>query len=157
LNSKKQSIRVVMVEKRAALRFPTDLVASCRAPDHAWASRLCNISTSGCMITLPDGELSNEAPLRLRIKGLAAIDAEVVWQHRSHAGVRFRVPLHPAAMEHLGFALPEGAWESAYRTAQQGSVPTPRRAVATPSRRAASAGLNGQLVKRIEPASELHG
>jgi hypothetical protein len=109
------------------------------------------------MITLPEGELPSDAPLRLRIKGLAAIDAEVVWQHRSHAGVRFRVPLHPAAMEHLGFALPEGAWESACRTAQQGEIPAPRRAVATPSRRAASAGLNGHLVKRIEPASELHG
>jgi hypothetical protein len=148
-----------MVEKRAALRFPTDLEANCRAPDRAWASRLRNISTSGCMITLPEGELSGEAPLRLRIKGVAAIDAEVVWQHRDHAGVRFRVPLHPAAMEHLGFVLPEGAWESAYRSAQPGGTPAQRRATPTPtpSRRVAASGLNGQLVKRIEPASELHG
>jgi hypothetical protein len=146
-----------MVEKRAALRFPTDLAADCRAPDQSWASRLCNISTSGCMITLPEHDLADDAPLRLRIKGLAAIDAEVVWQHRNHAGVRFRVPLHPAAMEHLGFVLPEGAWESAYRTAQEPGITAPRRPVATPSRRAAASGLNGQLVKRIEPASELHG
>ncbi len=145
-----------MVEKRAALRFPTDLEADCRAPDRAWASRLRNISTSGCMMTLPEGELSAAAPLRLRIKGLAAIDADIVWQHRNHAGVRFRVPLHPAAMEHLGFILPEGAWESAFRTAQA-VTPATRRATATPSRRAAASGLNGQLVKRIEPASELHG
>jgi len=146
-----------MVDKRAALRFPTDIEASCRAADLSWPSRLCNISTSGCMMTLPEGGLSDEAPLRLRIRGLSAIDAEVVWQHRGHAGVRFRVPLHPAALEHLGFALPEGAWENAIRTGQQVKIPTPRRAAATPSRRAATAGLNGQLVKRIEPASELHG
>jgi hypothetical protein len=146
-----------MVEKRAALRFSTDLEANCKAPDRAWALRLRNISTSGCMITLPEGELSGEAPLRLRIKGLAAIDAEVVWQHRSHAGMRFRVPLHPAAMEHLGFVLPEGAWESACRSAPPAGTPAPRRATASPSRRAASSGLNGQLVKRVEPASELHG
>jgi hypothetical protein len=146
-----------MAEKRATLRFPTDLEANCRVPDRAWASRLCNISTSGCMMTLPDDELADAAPLRLRIRGLAAIDAEIVWRHRNHAGVRFRVPLHPAAMEHLGFVLPEGAWACATRTKQQAGIPAPRRAVATPSRRAAAPSLNGQLVKRTQEASEFHG
>ena len=141
-----------MVEKRAALRFPTDLEAKCGVPDRSWASQLRNISTSGCMLTLPDGELSDE-PLRLRIRGLAAIEAEVVWRHRSHAGVRFRVPLHPAAMEHLGFVLSEGAWENASRSTQQASIPAPRRAATTPG----PSGLNGQLVKRVEPSPELHG
>src|SRR6478735_9170142 len=145
-----------MVEKRAALRFSTDLEAKCRVPDRSWPSQLRNISTSGCMLTLPEGELSNE-PLRLRIRGLALIEAEVVWRHRSHAGVRFRVPLHPAAMEHLGFVLPEGAWESAYRGVQQAGPPAPRRAATTPSRRAGASGLNGQLVKRLEPSPEVHG
>lgn len=144
------------MDKRTALRFPTDLEAECRVPDRSWASRLRNISTTGCMIALPEGALSDE-PLRLRIKGLAAIDAEVIWQHRNHAGVRFRVPLHPAAMEHLGFVLPEGAWESAYRHTQPAELPAPRRAVATPARRASAAGLNGRLVKRIDVPSELHG
>ena len=146
-----------MVEQRTALRFPTDLEAACRTLDKAWAARLCNISTSGCMITLPEGDLPEEAMLRLRIKGLAAIDAEIVWQHRNHAGVRFRVPLHPAAMEHLGFVLPEGAWESAYRSAQDGGLHPTRRAAPTPARRAATAGLNGHLVKRTSPAAELVG
>jgi len=146
-----------MVDKRAALRFPTDLEANCRAPERSWDSRLCNISTSGCMISLPEDDLPGDAPLRLRIKGLAAIDAEVVWQHRGHAGVRFRVPLHPAAMEHLGFVLPEGAWESVCRTGQHAEVPVPRPAVAAPARKAATAGLNGQLVKRAHETAELHG
>jgi hypothetical protein len=97
-----------MMEKRTALRFPTDLEAACRTLDKSWTARLRNISTSGCMITLPEDDLTDDAMLRLRIKGLAAIDAEVVWQHRNHAGVRFRVPLHPAALEHLGFVLPQG-------------------------------------------------
>ncbi len=145
------------MEKRAALRFPTDLEANCKTLERSWASRLRNISTSGCMITLPENEPFDDAPLRLRIKGLAAIDAEVIWQHRGHAGVRFRVPLHPAAMEHLGFVLPEGAWESAYRTAQEAGIHPPRRAAVTPSRRAAAPALNGQLVKRTQEASELHG
>lgn len=145
------------MDKRAALRFPTDIEAACRTPDAAWASRLCNISTSGCMITLAEGELAPDALLRLRIKGLAAIDAEIVWQHRNHAGVRFRVPLHPAAMEHLGFVLPDGAWESAFRSTQEVAMPSQRRAAPTPSRRADAPGLNGQLVKRIPQVSELVG
>ena len=146
-----------MVEKRAALRFPTDLEASCRTLDQSWTTRLRNISTSGCMMTLPEGELAGDVPLRLRIKGLAAIDAEIVWQHRNHAGVRFRVALHPAAMEHLGFILPEGAWESACRSTQQAELPASRREGVATARRAAASGLNGQLVKRIESPSELRG
>lgn len=121
----------------------------------AWTSRLCNISTSGCMMTLPAGGLRDSEPLRLRIRGLAAIDAEVVWQHRNHAGIRFRVPLHPAAMEHLGFVLPAGDWESAFRTARQ--IHAPRRAIAAPLRRTATSGLNGELVKRKPEPSEIHG
>lgn len=110
------------------------------------------------MISLPGGDLPDDAPLRLRIRGIGAIDAEIVWQHRQHAGVRFRVPLHPAAMEHLGFMLPEGAWESAFRTVHHAGIPAPRPALPTPSRRAASAGLNGELVKRTAAeGTELHG
>ena len=146
-----------MAEQRAALRFPTDLEANCRTIDTSWESRLRNISTTGCMITLPGGGLRGNEPLRLRIRGLAAIDAEVVWQHRSHAGVRFRVPLHPAAMEHLGFILPAGDWESAFRTARPAAIHSPQRAAAAPSPRAAGPALNGQLVKRTSEASELHG
>ena len=146
-----------MVEKRAALRFPTDIEADCRTLERSWGSRLRNISTSGCMITLPEGDVPADAPLRLRIKGLAAIDAEIVWQHRNHAGVRFRVPLHPAAMEHLGFILPEGAWAAAYRDAQQAAIGSPGRTTPTPSRRAGGPALSGLLVKRTEPVTELHG
>ena len=108
-----------MVEKRAALRFPTDIEADCRTLERSWGSRLRNISTSGCMITLPEGGLHGDATLRLRIRGVAAIDADVVWQHRSHAGVRFRAPLHPAVIEHLGFTLPAGEWENALRTTRR--------------------------------------
>ena len=143
-----------MIEKRTALRFPTDLEADCQTSDLRWNSRLRNISTTGCMITLPEAALPSDVPLRLRIKGLAAVDAEVVWQHRNHAGIRFRVALHPAAMEHLGFVLPEGAWESAYRDAQNVTLEAPGRSAETPSRRAGGPVLNGLLVKRTSEASE---
>ena len=136
------------MEKRTALRFPTDLTAECRTPERSWDSRLCNISTSGCMISCEEGKLAENAVLRLRVKGLAAIDAEVVWQHRNHAGIRFRAPLHPAAMEHLGFELPEDAWASPSRVARPDHRPH------VPARRVAPS-LSGGLIKRdpnpVEP------
>jgi hypothetical protein len=136
------------MEKRAALRFPTDLAAECRTPDKSWSSQLCNISTSGCMIACGEGDLVERSVLRIRVRGLAAIDAEVVWQHRNYAGIRFRAPLHPAAMEHLGFELPEGAWDSAFsRTRRQHEPRSPARRVA-PS-------LSGGLIKRVSPAAEI--
>jgi len=118
------------MEKRAAFRFPTDLAADCRSRDRSWQTRLYNVSTTGCMMVCPDWSLPDDERLRLRIKGLAAIDAEIVWQHKGHAGVRFAVPLEPAAMEHLGFDLPE---------------PAPRR---QPASARPPSGLHGDLVKR---------
>jgi len=94
------------MEQRAALRFPTDVEAECRSCTRAWNSRMVNVSTTGCMIAFPPEGLPENALLRLRVKGLTAIDGEIVWQHRNHAGVRFKVPLHPAVIEHL--ALYEG-------------------------------------------------
>lgn len=138
------------MEKRAALRFPTNLAAECRTPEKAWSSQLCNISTSGCMIACEEGELVERSVLHIRVRGLAPIDAEVVWQNCNHAGVRFRAPLHPAAMEHLGFELPEGAWASAFANTRRACQPR------TPVRRVAPS-LNGGLVKRGGPAVELGG
>lgn len=117
-------------------------------PDREWDSRVCNISTSGCMIACGDGELPERAALRIRVRGLAAIDAEVVWQHRNRAGVRFRVPLHPAAMDHLGFELPDGAWASAFAASPQDRRPR------QPAGRVAPT-LSGGLIKRLPHAAEL--
>jgi len=96
------------VEQRAA-RFPTDLQSDCRMADRAWTSRLCNISTTGCMLVCPEGGLPSGWILRLRIRGVPAIDAEIVWQHRGHAGLRFLVALRSDSMEYLGFHLPDSA------------------------------------------------
>ena len=127
------------MEQRAAFRFPTDVAADCRSCDRSWSSRLVNISTTGCMIACPVEGLPDGALLRLRVKGLTAIDGQIVWQHRNHAGIRFRVPLHPAMMEHLAFRGVERAAEAAPPPVE----PTPAR---EPVRAARS--LHGQLVKR---------
>lgn len=120
------------MDKRVAFRFPTDLEAECRSCKRSWTSRLCNISTTGCMITLPETGLPEGALLRVRIKGLTAIDGAIIWQHRDHAGVRFNAPLHSAVLEHLAFRTPRDELEGSSESAP----------------RAAATGLHGQLVKR---------
>src|SRR5687768_13241152 len=127
------------MDKRAAFRFPTDVEADCRSCDRAWNTRLVNISTTGCMIACPEEGLPDGALLRLRVKGLTAIDGEIVWQHRNHAGIRFRVPLHPAVMEHLAFRESDRGCDSA--------APAPRADAELTTVRPAPI-LNGQLVKR---------
>lgn len=130
------------MDKRAAFRFPTDVEADCRSCDRAWSTRLVNISTTGCMIACPEEDLPDGALLRLRVRGLTAIDGEIVWQHRNHAGIKFRVPLHPAVMEHLAFRGESGG----------NAAPVPE-AVVEPIRAAGS--LHGQLVKRSWNDSDL--
>jgi len=97
------------VEQRSAFRFPTDLEADCRMTGQAWSARLHNISTTGCMMACPEEGLPQGWMMRLRIRGLPAIDAEIVWRHRGHAGLRFLIPLRSTALEHLGYTLPESA------------------------------------------------
>jgi hypothetical protein len=95
------------VEQREAFRFPTDLEADCRMAGESWAARLRNISTTGCMMAIPETGLPSGWMMRLRIRTLPAIDAEIIWRHRGHAGLRFLTPLAASALEHLGFRLPE--------------------------------------------------
>jgi hypothetical protein len=127
------------MDKRAAFRFPTDVEAECRSCDRSWASRMCNISTTGCMIVCHESDLPRGALLRLRIKGLTAIDGEIIWQHRNHAGVRFRVPLHNSVIEHLAFKGTDRGYDPP-------PVAVPPPAASQP--RSAPTALHGQLVKR---------
>jgi hypothetical protein len=94
-------------EQRAAFRFATDLDADVRMAGQFWTARLHNISTTGCMIACPEGGLPDGWLMRLWIGDLPVTDAEVIWRHRGHAGLRFLMPLQSTALEHLGYCLPE--------------------------------------------------
>jgi len=87
------------------------------------------------MITCDENDLPDRALLRLRIKGLTAIDGSIAWLNRGHAGVRFLSPLHPAVMEHLAF-----------RGREEGLTGEAPDAPELPPQ--CSPGLHAQLVKR---------
>jgi len=128
-------------EQRTAHRFQTDFDADCRMAGESWSARLRNISTTGCMMATPEPGLPDGWMMRLRVKGLPAIDAEIIWRHRGHAGLRFLVPLQPTAMEHLGFRLAE---------------PTRREPPPRPHHTASNeASLSSRLVKRVPPGENV--
>jgi hypothetical protein len=122
-----------LIEQRAAFRFATDMDADVRMAGEAWSARLRNISTTGCMMACPEEGLPSGWMMRLRIRSLPAIDAEIIWRHRGHAGLRFLKPLEPTALEHLGFHLPETR-----RAASSDTGPLP-------------SSLHPRLVKRAAP------
>ena len=134
------------MDKRTAYRFPTELDADCRSSDQSWKSRLRNISTGDCMIECPDSELPKGSPLRLRLKGLPAIDGEIAWQHRGHAGVRFRQELRPALLEDLAFRTSDWSF---------GSTPPQPFPESAARPRPSAPSLHGQLVKRSLASAEL--
>jgi hypothetical protein len=124
------------MEKREAFRFAAELAAECRSCNRSWTTRLSNISSTGCMVECAEAGLPDGALVRVRLKGLTAIDGSIVWQHRGHAGIRFLEPLHVAVMEYLGFHQPEPIPEAA------------RPAEIHPAPRRPASGLDAQLVKR---------
>ena len=137
------------IEQRAAYRFPADLEAECRSCSRSWSSRLCNISSTGCMIVCPEPGLPDGALLRIRLRGLTAIDGTIIWQHRGHAGVRFVNPLHHAMMLHLGFEEHEASPPVHAAARDQRPAEAPRRT---------AGNLHSQLVKRhwlVTPESKL--
>ncbi len=133
------------MDKRAAFRFPTDVEADCRSCDRAWSTRLVNISTTGCMIACPLEGLPDGALLRVRVRGLTAIDGEIIWQHRNYAGIKFKVPLHPAVMEHLAFRGTDRGYDT---------PPPPSRPEAEVAPVRATTSLHAQLVKRTWTSEE---
>ena len=98
------------MDKRAAFRFPTNVEADCRSSNRSWVSRMRNISTTGCMIVCPDDDLPGGALLRMRIKGLTAIDGEIVWLHRGRARGRsgLRAPSGGRSLPGFGIARRQG-------------------------------------------------
>jgi hypothetical protein len=61
-------------------------------------ANVCDLSVLGFRIDAPNG-LSPGTCLALSLKGLAPLDAWVVWSDTRGTGCRFAAPLHPALIE----------------------------------------------------------
>ncbi|MEO6388210.1 MAG: PilZ domain-containing protein [Croceibacterium sp.] len=129
------------MDQRATVRFMVDRAAECRLPHSSWPTRLCNISTVGCMILCQVNAIPEGTRLRLRIKGMAAINGAIIWHRGGQAGVSFDTPLTSAQLHRLGATTPDlGLVPVMQHEALDGPLEdTPQR---TPG------GLSGGLVKR---------
>ena len=88
-------------EGRRAERRVVNLAASLREEGAAVAdAEVLNLSTDGFMA---ETELALEQghQVWLKLAGLAAKQAEVVWVETGKAGFKFATPLHPAELEQL--------------------------------------------------------
>lgn len=77
------------------------LVCEVRQGMNPWRfARLANISPAGFQIALLPGA-RRDAPLRIRIPGLAMLTAHIRWQRDNVVGCEFAEPLHVAVFEHI--------------------------------------------------------
>lgn len=97
------------------------------------------------MIECPESGVPAGSLLRLRIKGVPAIDGVIAWQHRGHAGIRFGAPLQPALLEELAFRGAEGISTGLPESVPERPAHAPRRPLP---------GLHGQLIKRQREIAE---
>jgi hypothetical protein len=63
-----------------------------------------NLSVDGCRIETTNGFVAQGDPIILRLPGTIRVVGTVVWREGRAAGVKFRAPMHPAVVAHLGFS-----------------------------------------------------
>ncbi|MBW8754508.1 MAG: PilZ domain-containing protein, partial [Sphingomonadales bacterium] len=82
-------------------RAEVTLLCEVRQGAQPWQiARLADISQAGFHIAwLP--ECKKDAPLRIRIPGLAVLTAQIRWQRGNAVGCEFAEPLHIAVFEHI--------------------------------------------------------
>ncbi len=82
-------------------RAEVALMCEVRQGRDSWAMvRLDDISQTGFRVAwLPN--CRNDLPLRIRIPGLAMLNAKIIWQEGKSVGCTFEAPLHVAVFEHI--------------------------------------------------------
>ncbi|HEY6964278.1 MAG TPA: PilZ domain-containing protein [Erythrobacter sp.] len=90
-------------DRRWALRRNIELAADLSdSSGMICAALLTDISEEGCMIRLAKGQdLVRDRLLMIKVSGLEALAAYVIWCAEGKAGVAFSEPLHPATVQNL--------------------------------------------------------
>lgn len=91
--------RDLLVDARAVERQTVKIAAELlKLAPWPLAATVCDLSVLGFRIDAPHG-LAPGTCLALALKGLAPLDAWVVWSDTRGTGCRFASPLHPALLE----------------------------------------------------------
>ncbi len=88
---------------RSYNRLSMDREVACRIDGNRDFVTLYNISSGGCMIE-SFSDMNVGTRIALDLNGITTMDGCVVWRIEKNAGVKFDVPLHPAAVQSMDFA-----------------------------------------------------
>lgn len=90
-------------DRRWALRRSIELAADLSdSSGMTCAALVTDISEEGCMIRFAKGQdLVRDRLHSIKISGLEALSAYVIWCAEGKAGVAFSEPLHPATVQNL--------------------------------------------------------
>lgn len=93
----------IPADRRWALRRGIELVADLTdTAGLSYAARVTDLSEEGCMIrTLSGQDLARDSLHEIKITGLEAMSAYVVWAADGKAGLTFSSPLQPATVQNL--------------------------------------------------------
>ena len=91
------------MDGRAHRRVVVDREIECRIDDRKEQVFLYDLSISGCMIEISQGQLTIGDSVVVKLTHFVQAHGQVVWQIEQNAGVRFEAPLPDLLVERLGF------------------------------------------------------
>ena len=91
------------MDGRAHKRVVVDREIECHIDDRMELVFLYDLSISGCMIEISQGQLHIGDCVQVKLTHFIKAHGEVVWQIEQNAGVRFREPLPELLVERMGF------------------------------------------------------
>ena len=96
---------------RSYNRLSVDREIACRIDGARCYVTLYNLSSGGCMIESFD-KMEVGSRIDLDLNDVTPMTGRIVWQIEKNVGIKFEVPLHPAAVESLGYVSAEDDFDA---------------------------------------------
>ena len=95
-----------MDDRRRSDRIPIRVEVACRVKGREGPATVYDVSVDGCMLETSPGFTSEGDTIVIKFRSELHVPGTVIWVKERNAGVQFADRMHPATMEHLGFASP---------------------------------------------------
>ena len=89
------------MDRRAADRLPAEASVGLGGPQGSVASRLSDISQSGCRLATGSAALTVGMPIAIELVHGISIHGNVRWVNGEEAGVEFTIPIHETMVQAL--------------------------------------------------------